>query len=298
METRHLAALVAIVDEGSFTRAAARCGVSQPGISALIRRLEATVGEPLFDRSGRAATLTAAGEALLPHARAALAAIEAGRGAVAAVSGLVTGRVTVGMVTACGFGGLFDVLERFHREHPGVELTLSEANSDELLAGLRAGTLDVALAAVAGPDALAGLASIVAVDDGFAAVVPGGDPLRADDRGSVPVAALRGRGLIALPPGTGLRASLEGACERAGFVPRVTLEASNPDVLVRLAARGLGVAILPETAEGELPEGVRMVRLREPAPRGRLVLAWRADPPPSPATRELVRLGRELLGGG
>src|SRR5881227_1663542 len=98
MELRQLAYLVAVAEEGSFTRAAEREHVAQPGVSAQVRRLEAELGQPLFDRGGGTVTLTVAGEAVLPSARAALAGAFGVRTAIDALAGLIRGRVAIGVV--------------------------------------------------------------------------------------------------------------------------------------------------------------------------------------------------------
>src|SRR5215218_4902710 len=102
MELRQLEYLVAVVDHGGFTRAAERLHVAQPGISAQIRRLEAELGQELLDRSGRRVRPTAAGDAVLPYARAALQAVRGVRQAIDEVSGLLRGHVAVGTVTSYG----------------------------------------------------------------------------------------------------------------------------------------------------------------------------------------------------
>ena len=96
--------------------------------------------------------------------------------------------------------------------------------------------------------------------------------------------------LIALPRGTGGRTALEHGFAAAGRSPRVAFEAGDPRVLMELAGRGLGVAIVPASA----PEGLHILRIR-PAIRSRLVLVWRADPAPSPAARELIEQARRSL---
>src|SRR5215213_6125008 len=98
MELRQLQYLVAVAEEASFTRAAARVRVAQPAISQQVAQLERELGERLFDRSDRKVRLTAAGEAFLPHARAALGATVAGRDAVRSLTGLLAGRLVVGVV--------------------------------------------------------------------------------------------------------------------------------------------------------------------------------------------------------
>src|SRR3954470_11885047 len=98
MELRQLAYVVAVAEEGSFTRAAAREHVAQPGVSAQVRRLERELGQPLFERGPGPVTLTAAGAAVLPLARTALAAAARVRVAVDEIAGIVRGRVAMGVV--------------------------------------------------------------------------------------------------------------------------------------------------------------------------------------------------------
>src|SRR4051812_26309896 len=150
MELRQLAYVVAVAEEGGFTRAAARVHVAQPGVSAQVRRLEAELGPPLFDRAAGTVTLTAAGEAVLPYARAALAAAAGVRTAIEELTGLLRGHVAIGVVPSVG-AWLADGLATFHAAPPGVEITLAEDASDALLDGVRAGRLDLALAGLAGP---------------------------------------------------------------------------------------------------------------------------------------------------
>src|SRR5215467_12368945 len=124
MDLRQLEYFVAVAEEQNFTRAAERVHISQSGVSAQIRQLERELGAELFDRSARTATLTVAGKAALEHARSTLAAAAAVGQAVDEVTGLIRGRVTVGMVSGCTLAPLFDVLAAFHDAHPGVELAL------------------------------------------------------------------------------------------------------------------------------------------------------------------------------
>jgi DNA-binding transcriptional LysR family regulator len=287
MELRQLAYVVAVAEEGSFTRAAAREHVAQPAVSAQVRRLEAELGQTLFARGPGPVTLTAAGEAVLPLARAALTAAAGVRTAADELAGLIRGRVAVGVVPSVGHR-LAGVLAAFHAEHPGVEITLAEDTSDALTAGVRAGRLDFALAGVAGTAPLDGLEAATVSDERLVAAVAPGHRLAA--RRTVTLRALRDEALIALPPGTGGRTALERGFAALGLAPRVALEAGDPLVLMELARRGLGVAIVPASA----PEDLHVLALR-PALRSRLDLVWRAGEPPGPAARELLARTRAAL---
>lgn len=146
-----------VAQHGTFTAAARQAHVTQPALTASIQRLEAQLEARLFDRGREGATLTAAGEALLPRARAALAAVEEGKRAVAEVMGLTVGRVRIGAgATVCTYY-LPRLLARFRSRHGGVRIHVREANQDDLLDALEAGDLDLAiLARIAGADLLGG----------------------------------------------------------------------------------------------------------------------------------------------
>jgi DNA-binding transcriptional LysR family regulator len=294
MELRQLTYFVAVAEEASFTRAAARVHVAQPGVSAQIRQLERELGEPLLDRSGRTVRLTAVGAAVLTYARAALEAVDGLRLTVDAFAGLVRGRVAVGMITACSSLDLTNLLAAFHQEHPGVEIMLSEATSDHLLDGLLAGQLDLAFVGLAAP-APAGIATQVVVDESLMAAVGLDDPLAGT--ASITLDDLREHALICLPRGTGVRAALDDGCALAGFQPRIAFEASDPRVVAQLGARGLGLAILPASMATAQPAELHPIAIVNPELRSRLELAWCADGPTSPAARALILRARAAFSG-
>lgn len=299
MELRQLRYFVAVVDEGGFTRAAARLHLAQPGLSAQIRQLEQELGQPLLDRSHRSVTLTETGRAVLPYARAALAAADAVRQTVDAYTGLLRGRVSLGLVSGAT-GNAFDIasfLADFHDAHPALEVALTEDTSERMQAALLAGELDIALLGPTDEVPPAGLSLQTVIDAPLAVAVAPGDPLLGPaDRTSVPLAELRDRALICLPRGTGVRAALERACAQAGFRPRVTFEAASPPVLAQLAARGLGVAVLPAGEGGSAFDGqLRTLTITRPGIRARIALAWRSTGPASPAARALLDALRGAL---
>ncbi|WP_374986239.1 LysR family transcriptional regulator [Streptomyces fradiae] len=278
MDLRQLEYFVAVAEERNFTRAAERVHISQSGVSARIRRLERELGAELFDRSARTATLTPAGEAALVHARAALAAAGALGRAVDEVTGLVRGRLALGMVVGCTITPLFDALASFHEAHPGVEVLLREADSDRLVDAVRAGTLDVALVGTPAPPP-EGLRARVLVRERLVAAVPAGHPLA--ERPSVTLRDLADHPVVCMPPGTGLRAVLDRACADAGVRPAITLQAGAADAVADLAARGLAVAVLSESMAAGY--GARLTArviedARDPA---LLALVWKDAPDPA-----------------
>ncbi len=293
MELRQLEYLVAVADDASFTRAAARLHVAQPGISAQIKKLETELGETLLDRSGRRVVPTPVGRSVLGHARAALAAVDRVRAAVAEHAGLLTGSVPVGVIGSGVPPELPDLLASFARAHPAVELTLTEGPGGDRLAALLDGRSDLAVVALVG-EPPPGVASTVLRDEPVVVGVAADDPWAG--RAGVPLAEVARRPLIALSEGTGLRAGLDAAFARAGLAPRVAYQAATPLVLGELAARGLGVALVPASVVPHVA-GLAAVPLVEPQVRGRVDLAWPAARPLGPASRALLAHLRAGLAG-
>src|SRR6188474_2251324 len=146
MELRHLRYFVAIAEEHSFTRAAERLWVAQPGLSTQIRRLESELGVRLFERRPRGVDLTDAGELFLERARKAVAAAELARSTGDDVRAGLVGTLRLGIVTGAGWPHLGELLGRFGRDRPDVELTVVESYAGALLRDLRDGRLDAVLA--------------------------------------------------------------------------------------------------------------------------------------------------------
>ena len=284
MELRQLEYFVAVAEDANFTRAAERLHVAQPGVSAQIKQLERELGLPLLDRTGRAVTLTEAGEAVLPFARAALTAVAGSKQVVDELTGLLKGKVAIGTITSCPAIAIADMIDGFHRAHPDIEITLQQDNSDRLVSAVRQGGLDLAVIALSASTSYPGVALKTFVDEQMVAVVGDDDPFVTEE--SLPIKAFSTRPLISLPPGTGIRSCLDEACALAGFAPRIAFEANDPTMVMQLARRGLGVAFLP-TSMAAGP-GLHAIAVASPALRGQLALAWRADGPISPAATALV----------
>ncbi|MFJ8691996.1 LysR family transcriptional regulator [Streptomyces roseolilacinus] len=292
MELRQLEYFVAVAEEQNFTRAAERVHISQSGVSAQIRRLERELGAELFDRSARTVTLTVAGKAALEHARAALAAAVALGRAVDEVTGLVRGRLTVGMVIGCTLTPLFDALAAFHEAHPGVEISLLEDSSDRLTEGVRTGAVDLALigAATTTPE---GLDALTIISERLVAAVPPGHPLA--ERPRVTLRDLVAHPIVCMPPGTGLRAVFDQACAARSLHPTITLQASAADAIADLAARGLGVAVLSDSMAAGHRDRLTVRTLDDVETPALLALVWKNAH--NPSVRELLAHSRRAFAG-
>lgn len=242
MELHQLRYFVAVAEHRHFTRAAAGLGVAQPSVSKQIRRLEAEIGDPLFDRRAGGVALTDAGAVLLPWAKRVLADLDAARAEVAGLATLEKGRLSIGATPSISTVLLPPVLAEFHRAHPGVALAVHEAGSRELVGKLEDGDLDLALVVLPVPhDDL--LATTAVLREDLVLAVPAGHALA--KRRSVKVAELRGVPLVMFREGYDLRTTTISACEAAGFHPVFAVEGAEMDGVLRMAAAGIGVAVVP-----------------------------------------------------
>jgi len=146
MELRHLRYFVAVAEERSFTRAAEKLWIAQPGLSTQIRRLEGELGIRLFERHTRGVDLTEAGELFLDRARVTLVAAEAARSTGRDLAAGLVGSIRLGVATCAGWRGTSALLETFARDWPQVEVTVSESYGGTLIRDLRDGRLDAVLA--------------------------------------------------------------------------------------------------------------------------------------------------------
>ena len=265
MELRQLTHFVAVAEEHHFTRAARRLHIVQSGLSASIRALERDLGAPLFVRSTRRVELTEAGRALLAEARRVLAAADAARDAVAAVQGLLRGRLRIGIMQSMRGLHLARVLAEFHTAHPGVEMELTQASSSALAERVRIAELDLAFVALSRPPD--GVSLTPLVDSPMRVACPTDHRLaHRPDSGyaGIRLADLDGESFVDFPAGWGGRMLVDEAFATAGLRRRVRFEVGDVATLLDLVAEGLGVAILP--ASIPRPAGVRYLPLAGPRP--------------------------------
>jgi DNA-binding transcriptional LysR family regulator len=242
MNLRQIAYLLAVVEEGSFTRAAQRLSVAQPSLSQQIRALERELGGPLLERLPSGVQLTEAGRAFLPEARA--AASHAARAAEAARTTLgAPGRqLELATVTSMAVGILPDALARWHRQHAGTAVYLHEfRHRRELHEAVRSGLGDLGL----GPRPSNWTGPITPLGwEEFVIVLSPDDPLAGSGGGSIALERLADRDWVLLEPGHGLHELAQRACARAGFVPRAAVRTGQVAAAAQLAAAGLGPALL------------------------------------------------------
>lgn len=294
MELRHLHYFIAVAEELHFGRAAARLGIAQPPLSQQIRRLEEELGVLLFERSQRHVKLTEGGEAFLREARlvlsqtqqAALAAQRASRGQ--------EGFLSVGFVGSVAFH-IFPVLLRaFQRRYPGVELALQELRSHEQVVALHQEKIKVGLLRPMKEQDRAGLHFEPLLEEELVAVLPEGHPLAA--KSHVELGAFA-REPVILPPrhsGCGtLHDLVLQVCQREGFTPRITQQATELQTRIGLVAGGLGVTLVPASLLKFPCPGVVYLPIQAPVPTLELVVASRAGEN-SPLVRAFIEVAQEV----
>jgi LysR family transcriptional regulator, hydrogen peroxide-inducible genes activator len=283
MELHQLRYFMAVVREGTFTKAAQRLFIAQPSLSEQIRKLETELGSPLFQRLGRTLALTSAGEAFLPHAERVVLEVEQARARVEEVRGLRRGRLSIGVLSTAAARLLPRFLAELRDEHPGVEVVLREGDvSADLEQLVHDGALDLAIVRL--PVRRQDLEARLLVREPLVALVPPGHRLR--DRRSIDLAELADEPFVAMRIGYGLRELLERSCQEAGFEPRVVFETSQVGTVVGLVLAGIGVTVLPQMAA----EAARRILVRDRSAYRDLGVVWRQDQPLAPAAAMFLGL--------
>ncbi|MEU3184111.1 LysR family transcriptional regulator [Streptomyces sp. NPDC006923] len=241
---RQLEYLVTIVDEGSFTRAAERLNVTQPGLSHQLQALEREVGGPLLERLSRGVRVTPAGRSMLPHARAALA--EAGRATMYArrAASVSSGELHLAVLYSISAGVLPTVLGPWRLRHPGVRIRLFEHRRwQDMGQAMTAGQADVAVGPL--PDGWEGAAHHIGTEE-FLVVTHADDPAAvAAQTPNVRLSELADREWVHFTPESGLSDYLDRACAEAGFRPRIAVRTEQAPSAVGYAAAGLGPTLVP-----------------------------------------------------
>jgi DNA-binding transcriptional LysR family regulator len=256
MELRHLRYFAAVAEHRNFTRAAEHNFVAQPALSQQIGRLERELGTTLFARDKHTVELTPAGQLLLPHAKRILADAEHAQAELRAYLGLEAGQLHIGLIQTNAMHILHPI-SRFHERFPAIEVHISNQPSAEMVQAVTARTLDLAVVGVAREDIPAGLEARLLTTYPLVGVV--GERAANGLTGPVSLQELLTRGpLINFAPGTGLRRQVDEAMRRAGLETDSRFELSQATDMLRLAAIGLGVTIVPQpVAESPASEVAR-----------------------------------------
>jgi DNA-binding transcriptional LysR family regulator len=285
MELRQLETLVAVAEEGSFTRAARRLNVVQSAVSAAIRTLERELDSRLFERTTHHVALTDAGAALLPEARRTLAAATAAREAVDQVRGGLRGTVMLGTMQAQAMHALTlaGLIAAFRELHPDVHVQLRNAGSLEMAAAVRDGGLDLALVGI-GRRAPAGVTLVRLAREPMQLVTNAAHPLAR--RRSVELEALVDEAFVELPLGWGARLATDAAFAAAGLRRTIAYEINDTASVFDFVRHGLAVAVAPPSFADDT-KGIAFTPIRHHAPVFETSLAAPANRAPGAAAKAL-----------
>lgn len=243
MELRHLRHFVALAEERNFTRAAAREFIVQSGMSSSIRALEDELGAPLFIRGTRPVRFTAEGEALIPAARRALDSVEVAQRVVQETRGVLTGVLRIGSMSSEAHTLPFTHwLADFSRDHPGVQIKVTQFAAVASLAKVAAGELDCAVLPVV-PEHALDLEVVPLVSEPIVLACAPDDPLASGP--SVTLEQLDGRRFIAPHSDWAIRVLIDEAFRDAGVTRQIVAEAVEWTMILDLVAEGVGIALVP-----------------------------------------------------
>lgn len=289
---RQLEFLCAVADNGSFSKAAEACHVTQPTLSAAVKEIEGLLGVQLIEREARGASLTQAGEAAVERARSILSDTADLVSAAQQAGAPLTGTFRLGAIPTIAPFLLPRTLKALRAAHPGLKLYLREDQTDRLLEGLRTRKLDAALIAL--PWEAPGVETMDLGDDEFMLVTPSGHDLTG--RTDLKSSDLVEEDVLLLEDGHCLRDHALSICRLPSKRRGADVTATSLPTLVHMVAGGLGVSLLPKLAiDAGVTSGadVELRAFETPLIGRRIGIAWRTG---SPRASEAKMIGEIVRG--
>lgn len=293
LDVKRLRVLREVAERGSFSAAAEALAYTQSAVSQQIAALEREAGTRLVDRSARGVTLTQAGAALVAHAEAILSRLADAEAELDAIAGLRGGRLRMTTFSTAGATIVPPAIVEFRRRHPGVELTLSPAEPNEVGDVLRGGHADLSLM-IASPNAdgtskhdLTDLAIVDLLEDPMFLMLPADHELA--DRETVAIEELSKEDWIL---GSSTRCPdgmlLTQTCRDAGFEPRIAFYSDDYLAVQGFVAGGFGITFIPDMALVAVRDDVVVLPLAATPPRRRIQVATLEGSWDSPARQAML----------
>jgi LysR family hydrogen peroxide-inducible transcriptional activator len=274
IKLKDLRYLVAVADTGHFGKAAERCFVSQPTLSAQLKKLEDYLGVPLIERQPRGALLTPAGSEIVERARRIIDASDEVVDIARTHKDPLAGRLRVAFLPTIGPYLLPIVVPKLRKALPRLDLMLYEYQTAPMLEKLRAGELDLGILAL--PIEIDGLVTRPLYDEPFVVAAPANHPLA--DKKQIRVEDLSGATLLLLEDGHCLRDQALDVCNRIDADEKQDFRATSIETLRQMVAAGAGVTLLPELAtrgSHAAPRGLVLRPFVKPQPSRRIGAVWR-----------------------
>jgi len=278
IKLKDLRYLIAVADTGHFGRAAERCFVSQPTLSAQLKKLEDYLDVPLVERQPRKALLTPAGAEIVIRARRIVEATEEVVEIAQAHREPLAGRLRIAFLPTIGPYLLPVIAPKLRKQLPRLELMLYEYQTAPMLERLRNGEIDMGVLAL--PVDMDGLAAKPLYDEPFSIAAPANHPLA--DRKQVKLEDLRGVTLLLLEDGHCLREQALDVCNRIDVHEKQDARATSIETLRQMVAAGAGVTLMPELATRgghAAPRGLVFRPFAKSAPTRRIGAIWRRSSP-------------------
>jgi len=289
LKLKDLRYLVAVADQRHFGRAAARCFVSQPTLSAQLKKLEESLGVQLIERAPGAVALTTVGEEIVARARRIIESSDEVVALARSYQDPLAGRLRVALLPTIGPYLLPQVAPPIRKALPRLQLYLYEYQTVPMIEKLHAGELDLGILAL--PVELEGLESRELYREEFLLAIPERSPLAAHER--VRIADLRDERLLLLEEGHCLREQALEVCSRVGLRDAQDFRATSLETLRQMVAAGAGITLLPELASRGAYRSGRGVALRpfvRPAPARQVGAVWRKTTPRRAAIEAVTEL--------
>ena len=293
LDVKRLRVLREVAQQGSFSAAAVALSYTQSAVSQQIAALERETGTTLVQRSARGIQLTDAGEALVRHADAILTRLCDAEAELEAIAGLRGGRLRIASFSTAGSALVPKAISLFSGRHPGVELSLVEADPEESVPKLKSGEIDLAL--IFEPNGITeeqetGLELKHLLEDAFSVALKKNHPLASKER--LRLKDLSGEAFVQPTGNCPCSDLVTLACSANGFTPRVAFQSDDYLVIQGLVATGVGVALIPDLALAAQRDDI-VIRPIAPKPPVRQILAATL-PHRSPATAAMLDILREV----
>ncbi|MCL6601979.1 MAG: LysR family transcriptional regulator [Paenibacillus sp.] len=292
MDIRQLEYFVQVARLKSFSKAAESLFITQPTISKMIRNMEIELGADLFYREGKSIRLTDAGEILLTKAQNIVDSFNSLSSELDSLRSLKQGHIRIGLPPMVGASFFPAVIGQFHKKYPEVTIRLHEDGAKKVENDVETGLLDVGVVVL--PVNSARFHYFSFNEEKLQLLVPIAHRLAGVE--SVPISDLSGEEFVLFREDFTLHDRIITECVKAGFQPKVVYESSQWDLISRMVAAGLGIALLPETICRDMDRSrIAVIPLTEPAIPWQLGMIWRRERYLSFAAREWVDFARELL---
>lgn len=281
-----LQVFLAVVENGSFTKAGELLNISQSGVSHTISGLETELGVSLLTRNRKGISLTESGEQILPHIREIINQTEQIKQLAAAAKGLQIGTLRIGSFPSVSAKLLPTIIQSFRQRYPGIELVLFEGTYEEISGWIMAGAVDIGFLTCP----CEGLETVSLVTDELVALLPAGHPLT--NQPQLTLEQLASEPFIM--PKAGCEQLLKAAFHAAKITPDIQFEVADNATILSMVQSGIGISIVPRLILPDESTRLGIVPLANPLHR-EIGLAFRSLDSAAPATLAFIRAAQDSV---